>query len=495
MRPRSDVLETRPSGNGQVPHASIATAKPSFAKRTAGKMMTVAVIAALAGAAYYGHHTGWRFSAGGHAQEKPSTGSEIRGISDVRFGPAIPDAKNRPPALRQSAAIEFESADAATMAGIDIALTWRGGLTETIAAQGELGFDPARVARVSSRVSGSAWRVLKTMGDPVKAGEVMALVDAVEVGKVKAELQQALVQVKLKRQSLENLKAAGTAASVQLVREAEAALMDGEVRLSGSEQALRNLGFTDFRVADYLTLPPDEIGTRLRLLGVGAIVGEASPATANLYPVRAPFSGVVLSADVVASEMVETGKVLFLVVDPSRVWLTLHTASEDARRVTVGQKVSFRPDGLSDDAVGHVTWIGTAADETTRTVPVRAELPNDSGQLRASTFGRGRVILREIKDAVLVPQSAVQFVDGTAIVFVRDPGFLRPDGPKFLHLRVVQTGAMDAQNTEILSGLEPGEVIAMKGNRLLLDELKRSFATSSTNATHLQPGRTQKEKP
>jgi cobalt-zinc-cadmium efflux system membrane fusion protein len=188
---------------------------------------------------------------------------------------------------------------------------------------------------------------------------------------------------------------------------------------------------------------------------------------------------VVLSAHVVAGEVVETSKVLFVVVDPSRIWLTLHVGPEDARRVSVGQPVSFRPDGLQEDSAGRVTWVGTAADETTRTVPVRAELANDSGQLRASTFGRGRIILREAKDAVVVPHEAVKQLDGMPVVFVRDQAFLKPGGPKAFHVRPVRVGAKDAENTEVVTGLEPGEVVATKGSGLLLDELKRSLAARS----------------
>ena len=393
----------------------------------------------------------------------------------MRFGPRVPAASGLPPALRNVATVGFDSAEAVSAAGVDVSPAWQAEMTEAVTASGELGFDPGRVARLSARAPGPAWRVFKAMGDPVGAGEVVALIDAAEVGKAKAGFQQALVQARLGQKAYENLSAVGQAASAQRVRELEAALRAAQVKLLAAEQALTNLGLP-IRAADYEKLPTDEVGTRLWLLGVSGLVGGEAPPTANLLPVRAPFDGVVLSADVVAGEAVEPSKVLFVVVDPSVLWLTLHVAPDDARRVSVGQVVRFRPDGLGGEFTGQVTWVGTAADQTTRTVPVRSELRNDSGLLRASTFGTGRVVLREAKDALVVPHDAVQRLDGTPVVFVRDPAFLKPSGPKSFHLRPVRTGATDAQDTEIVSGLAAGEVVATKGSGLLLDELKRALA-------------------
>jgi membrane fusion protein, heavy metal efflux system len=47
-------------------------------------------------------------------------------------------------------------------------------------------------------------------------------------------------------------------------------------------------------------------------------------------------------------------------------------------------------------------------------------------------------------------------------VFVRDPDFLKPDGPKAFHARAVTTGGRDERNSEILTGLSPGEIVATK---------------------------------
>ncbi|CAN0033483.1 unnamed protein product, partial [Phaeothamnion confervicola] len=195
----------------------------------------------------------------------------------------------------------------------------------------------------------------------------------------------------------------------------------------------------------------------------------------NLIPVRAPFAGVVLLADAVAGETTEPSRPLFVVADPHQLWVTLHVRASSTGWVALGQPVRFRTDGSGEAFGGRVEWVGSVADEATRTVPVRATVPNDTGRLRAGTLGQGRVILRQEANAILVPHTAVQMFRGTPVVFVRHPDYLKPGGPKTFHARPVRVGAKDADNAEILAGLVGGEVVATGGSGLLLAELTRAI--------------------
>lgn len=462
-----------PSPNGSAPHAAAPRGVVSWLLRA---VPTALVLAGLAGAAYWGHATGWDFPPRtGDARPPADTPPAGGDRPVVRIEAAAPGAGSPLPGL--GVRVEFASARAVEAAGIDITPAWPAPLTEQVAAAGEVRFDPGRVARVAARAGGVARRVYRTAGDPVRAGEVLALVDAAEVGKAKAEFQQALVQARLRGRARDDLVAAKGATSPPQVREAEAAVKESVVRVAAAAQALANLGLP-VDPADYRTATPAEAAGRLRLLGVEDAAAGLAPAdvTANLLPVRAPFAGVVLAADVVAGEAAEVGKPLFEVVDPSRVWVTLHVRPEDARRTAVGQRAFFRPDGGTLEHPAAVVWVGAAADEATRTVPVRAEADNAAGALRASTLGRGRVVFREEPKALVVPHEAVHPFRGRAVVFVRDPDYLKPGGAKGFAARVVQAGGRDDRNTEVLAGLAAGEVVATKGSGLLLGELTRATA-------------------
>lgn len=436
---------------------------------------TALVLAALGVSMYWGHETGWDFFDQKKDPGSISTPQSPEPRPVVRLVPAPRDVRSDLPLPGQTARIEFLSASAVETAGIDITPAWPSALSEQVSAAGEVAFDSTRLARIPTRVGGVTRRVLKAVGDPVKAGEVLALIDSADVGKAKAEFQQALIQARLRERTRDDLIAAKSSTSPAALSEAEAAVKDSEVRTRAAAQTLTNLGLAVVP-ADYRSLTPAEALRKMRRLGAEDVAEDSGGGTANLLPVRAPFAGVVLAAEAVSGDVVEAGKALFVVVDPARVWVTLHVSSEDARRVGVGQKAFFRPDGSPREHPAAVTWVGSAADEATRTVPVRAEADNASGALRASTLGRGRVVLREEPKALVVPHEAVHPFRGLSVVFVRDPDFLKPTGAKAFHVRVVRTGGRDDRNVEILAGLSAGEIVAAKGSGVLLGELTQATA-------------------
>lgn len=434
----------------------------------------VLVATGLVGIALWGHRTDWTFTQVPRQSEPPTAGDGE--LARVRVGATLPQRPDIPSALRREVTIEFESVGAVDAVGIGIAPAWPGPIAEAVEAPGEVGFDPALVARVGPRAAGTVWRVTKKVGDPVVAGEVLALVDAADAGKAKGDFQQALAQVRLREKTLAGRRAVAKVVSAQSVREAEADLAEAETRLQTATQSLANLDLA-INAADYRNLPLDDVIARMRLVGVPTNTPslDLNTATANLVPVRAPFAGLILSADTVAGEVTEPGRPMFVVADPRRVWVTFHVGAGGAARVAVGQSVRFHTDGSAEELGGKVEWVGRAADEATRTVPVRAALPNDTGRLRAGTLGQGRIVLRQEAKAILVPHDAVQTFRGHPVVFVRHPDYLKPGGPKSFRARPVLVGAKDAENIEIIAGLVAGDVVATRGSGLLLNELTRGI--------------------
>lgn len=374
--------------------------------------------------------------------------------------------------------IQFASAAAAEKAGVDVDEVGEAPMEEFVAANGEVGYDQARVARLSSRLPGTVWRVDKQVGDPVRQGEVVALVDAAEVGKAKAEFLQAVAQLELRRLASEGLNKAAASGAVpeRQVREGQTAVREAEIRVRGAEQALANLGLPP-AADDFSGVPPDQFAARVQFLGLPEVLArglDPKRTTANLLPVTAPFDGAVVGRTVVAGEVVDPGKALLEIADPRHVWLTLSVRQEDARRVKLGQRVRFRPDGDPEEAAGAVDWVSTAVDPKTRTVQVRATLDNPDGRLRAGAFGPGRVVLRYEPYAVVVPREALHWEGDCFVVFVRDKDYLKDGAPKVFHVRKVRPGAQDDRHVEILAGVLPGEVVATKGSAVLQAELLKA---------------------
>ncbi len=527
-------------GAGERPEAALdapaAVARFGVLACLGHSIPTFIVMALLAGIGWYGHHSGWKlpkFSAlAGNDANKREDWCEEHGVAESQCVECRPDLLPRekdygwcddhgvancpwchpevaqlkqPPVVteadRQRAAralaaaprgansaecknyrhrIQLASAAAAAKADLDVAVVDRKPLVESIAANGQISYDQTRFASLSSRLPGTAWRVEKSVGDEVHAGEVLALVDAAEVGRAKSELIQALTNEQLKRDLLKKMEAVADIMPQIQLQEARAEAIQAATRLASAQQALGNLGLP-VNIEQLRELPPEKRAEHLRLIGLPESIAKhlgPNETSANLLPVKAPLDGIIVARQVVAGEAVDASRVLFQVADTSRMWLSLNVSAENVGKLALGQPVRFRPDGSSEEvkeSTGKVVWISTTADPHTRMVTVRAELPNPHGALRSETFGAGKIVVREERDAVVVPNEAVQWEGCCHVVFVRDKGYAdKPESFKVFHVRMVRPGTSNEKQTEIIAGVLPGEVVASKGSDVLRGALLKS---------------------
>jgi multidrug efflux pump subunit AcrA (membrane-fusion protein) len=415
-------------------------------------------------------------------------------VAELKQTPAVPDADCERAARALASAprsennavcknyrrrIQFASLEAVNKAGVDVTLVDRQPTSESVSANGRITYDQTRFASLSSRLPGTVWRVERNVGDRVRAGEILALVDAVEVGRAKTELVQALTQEELQSKvvsRLDSLSSEGVVPGRQ-AQTAQAEYAQARARLLNARQTLANLGLP-VDIEQLRGLSNETLAEHLRLLGLPeSVARHLSPdeTTANLLPLKAPLDGIVVDRQVVAGEVVDISRVLFQLTDTSRMWLTLSVPLEEAGKLALGQQVRFRPDGSQGEVAGKLVWISTAADQQTRMVMVRAELPNPSEQLRNETFGTGRIILREEQGAIVVANEAIHWEGCCHVVFVRDKGYFdKPDGPKVFYVRSVRLGTRTEKVTEIIAGLLPGEVVATHGSDVLRAELLKN---------------------
>lgn len=369
--------------------------------------------------------------------------------------------------------IQFASKEAADKAGIDIRLVDRAPIVETIPANAEVTYDPTRVTQLAARTDGTAWRVEKNIGDRVKKGDILALIDAKEVGRLKAELTQAIARLQLEQKNFNRLaNLEGVVAGKRLL-ELEASLADAEAQVRATIQRLANLGLP-LTYDDVQNEPTGELHERLQFLGLNhPLVDElqTDQATSNLLPIRSPRDGVITDRDLVEGEVVDSSKRLFTLADPSQMWLMLDVPLEHAKYVSLGQHVNFQPDGAADEFAGEISWMSTDVDRHTRTVKMRAELPNLQGKLRSETFGRGKIVIREDPQAIVVPSEAVHSEGCCNVVFVRDKNYFDENSYKVFHTRCVRPGIVQGDMTEMIAGVWPGEVVATKGSSVLRAEL------------------------
>jgi RND family efflux transporter MFP subunit len=152
-------------------------------------------------------------------------------------------------------------------------------------------------------------------------------------------------------------------------------------------------------------------------------------------------------------------KVLFRIVDNRLLDFAMTAPSRSMAAIHVGQPVAFQTDALPGrNFSGKVTFINPAVNEADRSVKIVAEVRNDSEELKAGLFAKGRIITGTRQGVLQMPRTGLlswDVVKKQATVFV-------VNGDKALK-KTIGTGALSADLIEITSGLAPGERVVTRG--------------------------------
>lgn len=439
---------------------------------------TFIVLVVLGAIGYWGYLTEWKFRKpareGSKSNQEEAKESDRTSDGAARVIPPVAPKKECPLAGTR---IEFPSAEMVERAGIKTAPAAEKPMSLKLTAPGEVDYDPTHVARLSSAVPGRVWRVEKEVGQQVRKGEVLVLLDAIKVGEAKAEFLQSVTQLDLKVKTLDNLKAAGEGVAQRKVMEGEADARDVRIRLFNAEQALINLQLP-IRAKDIEKLPEDQLVEKVRFLGLPQAIVETldrDTATSNLFPILAPFDGIVAEREAAPGEVVDPTKILFVVADLKQIWILTNIRQEDRDKLALGQAISFMPDGHSGEVVhGKVSWISTIVDEKTRQLRARAVVSNPREHLPARTFGTTEIVVRDDPKAIVVPTEAIQRTDSCRFVFVRV-------SDRAFECRDIRTGVTSGETMEVLDGLKTGDIVATTGSFVLKSEVLKGRFNQETD--------------
>jgi len=214
----------------------------------------------------------------------------------------------------------------------------------------------------------------------------------------------------------------------------------------------------DFRVAEArLQEAFEEVRNRQ------AIVAERRAALALAQQhlaeatLRAPFDGAVRERHLSVGAYLQVGQSVATIVRIHPLRLRLAVPERDAASLRVGQPVRLHEEGTGRAAEGTVVRLSPAVDESTRTLMVEAEIPNQDGALRPGAFATADIVVDPRQSAVLVPASAiVTFAGVTKVITVNDGHAVE---------KRVQVGRRAGDRVEVLQGIAGGEsVVAEPGN-------------------------------
>jgi cobalt-zinc-cadmium efflux system membrane fusion protein len=302
----------------------------------------------------------------------------------------------------------------------------------------------SKVGVVGPLARGRIVEVRAKIGDRVEAGQTLAVFDNIEAGELLSQEQSA-------RAALERLKAQLIPATRQAERSRRLAdIGAGAEKDYESSQSEKEGIEADIRSQQALI---DGIRQRLRRFGIA----DDSPRGTFLTALKAPFSGVVTKAQASPGDVVDAGRDLFTVADLSRVWVQAEVYEKDLGRIRVGQSAFITVDTYPNQSFeGKVAYISDVLDPQTRTARVRCEVPNRELRLKTDMFANIELPTKFSKQAIAVPAGALQEVEGKNVVFIRR-------SQTQFEKREVEKGITVNNQTEIVSGLKPGEPIVTQG--------------------------------
>jgi membrane fusion protein (multidrug efflux system) len=289
-------------------------------------------------------------------------------------------------------------------------------------------------ADVAAQVSGEVTSVLFEEGDEVAADAVVVEIDQerrrLEVERARARVGEARAAVAEQEREVER------------VRVLAGKNVASETQLDQAETAFQT--------------------AQSRLLAARAELGVAERALRDAT-VNAAFSGRIAQRYVHRGEFVREGDPLFELVSLDPIEVEFHLPEADAARVREGLPIEVTvapyPDEVFDATV---TVVSPTIDRRTRTLRVRALVPNPDHRLRPGLFARANLGVARREGVLMVPEEAVlQRADG-AIVFKVVEGDRVARVP-------VETGRVSDGAVEVRSGLAPGDVVVSRGHADLID--------------------------
>ena len=309
-------------------------------------------------------------------------------------------------------------------------------LTATIRANQD------RIAHVAPRVSARIVKVSANLGDKVKPGQPLALLDSIELGEAHSLYRQARSQFSLTKSDFER---AQKLKADEIIPEKDYLRARTEF-----EKARASLRATE---------------DKLTLLDAAHQDSETGPI--SLFPVKAPFAGTVIEKNAVLGELAQPDKRIFTIADLSTLWIEANLFEKDLGKVRVGAAAGVIVNAYPGEVFkGRLTYISSTVDKESRTVQARVEVPNLDGRLKPEMFATASVDTASTSKALTLPQEAVLLVNGQAMAFVQEAGGFEP--------RAVELGDKVGERVIVRSGVKEGEQIVVAGTYALKARMLKS---------------------
>jgi RND family efflux transporter MFP subunit len=176
--------------------------------------------------------------------------------------------------------------------------------------------------------------------------------------------------------------------------------------------------------------------------------------------VQAPIQGTVTSVEIKEGQIALNSQPAIVIMDLENMTVKINVTEGIVNNLFVGQSVELKIDSASIEMQAEIVSISNTIDPLTNLYNVEISLENN-GMLRAGMFAQVKIYTDIREDRLSVPGNAVLEKSGQSIVYVEVDGIA--------YERNVTTGLDTGRRVEIISGLEEGQRIIVKGQNYISD--------------------------
>lgn len=326
-------------------------------------------------------------------------------------------------------------------AGVTTAIVTTSNMAETVSVFGEV--VAGRESAVAARVGGVAQDVPIRIGDLVEEGDVLARLDTelLEIELAQAEAQIAIAQ-------------AGISVSEARLDRAEKAFRRAETLRQNSTIAEAQL---EERASDFAEARGAQQEALARIQASRNALEQARYRLDNAV-VRAPFDAVVLDVATEVGQFITAGSQVATLIDTSALEIEANVPARYVSALTKDQPVTATTD-IGDTVTLTLRAILPTEFAATRTRPVRFELQDTEATIAVGQTVTLDVPVSAPREVLVVPKDALVQAQGGWSVFVHEDGKAMP--------RTIEIGAALNSSFEVLSGLNEGDEVVVRGNERL----------------------------
>jgi multidrug efflux pump subunit AcrA (membrane-fusion protein) len=354
---------------------------------------------------------------------------------------------------------------------------------------------PREQANISARLTAPILSLKARKGDNITTGQMLAVLESkdAEAQQAEAAANLADAEATLQKTSAGTLptdieRARGQLQSAEAARSqsqkiydrrkdlfSQGAIPNRDLLASETELSQAKTGYdVAKRTLDLLEQQSGKTDVRIAESRVQQAKARQSLASAQLHftELRSPLNGTITEQFMYPGDMAKPDMPVFTVMDLSIAIARAQVPESDARRVARGQACIFSTPGEPGvSAKGTISIVNQAVDAARRTVEAWCEIPNPQRSLRAGVFGAVTVSIGMVAHAIVVPESAVQFKEGSN----KGTSFV-VDQQHVAHLREVEATPIAGGKVQVVHGIQAGETVITEGGYGLPDGAQVTLA-------------------